>query len=130
MVCVITEVPVSQHSKIVYHCQVLGGKGCGKSSFVRGLVGKEMALVPEELQYEEAMSIKALTLPSSTSPIYLLVCMSTFLSVFTKVKGWQCIVITRLSSWGGGGGGQLASKLCVCTKYQPLPRHILSPWWC
>ena len=72
-ICVLAEVGLSQHTKLVYRCQVLGGKGCGKSSFIRGLVGKEMALVPEELQEEEAMSIKALTLPSSTSPVYLLV---------------------------------------------------------
>lgn len=68
------EVKSHQRDKLVYRCQILGGKGCGKSSFVRGLVGKQQApalLDQEELG--EAVTVKAITLPDSTSPIYLVV---------------------------------------------------------
>jgi len=69
----VTEVGLGQLKKSVYKCQVMGGRGCGKSSFVRGLVGKGLAPVPEELQVEEAMSVKSLTLPDVPGPVYLLV---------------------------------------------------------
>ena len=65
------EVKSHQRNKLVYRCQVLGGKGCGKSSFVRGLVRKEQAPAEEELG--DAVTVKAITLPESTSPIYLVV---------------------------------------------------------
>ena len=68
-----TEVALGQLKKSVYTCQVMGSRGCGKSSFVRGLIGKGLAPVPEELQVEEAMSIKSLTLPATPGPVYLLV---------------------------------------------------------
>ena len=36
-----TEVRAGERVKCVYHCQVLGGRGSGKTSFVRGLIGNE-----------------------------------------------------------------------------------------
>lgn len=64
----------NQRNKLVYRCQVLGGKGCGKSSFVRGLVMKEQVPVFVDMEEGEAVTIKAITLPDSASPIYLVVC--------------------------------------------------------
>ncbi len=73
-VCVrMLEVAAGQLKKSVYFCQVLGGKGCGKSAFVHGLVGKGTEKIPEELQEEDALSIRSLTLPAVSSPVYLLV---------------------------------------------------------
>lgn len=63
-----------ERNKLVYRCQVLGGKGCGKSSFVRGLVGKEQASAFTDMdEIGDAVTVKAITLPDSTSPIYLVV---------------------------------------------------------
>ncbi len=53
----------------VYHCRVLGGKGCGKTSFVRGLIGQSKVAGDGE----EAMTIKGLTLPNTQQLIYLVV---------------------------------------------------------
>ena len=40
-VCVyILEVAPHDRQRKVYWCRVMGGRGCGKSGFVRGLVGK------------------------------------------------------------------------------------------
>lgn len=64
----------SERNKLVYRCQLLGGKGCGKSAFVRGLVGKEKLIVSDELEEAEAVAIKPITLPNSTTPVYLVVC--------------------------------------------------------
>ncbi len=67
------EVRSTERNKLVYRCQLLGGKGCGKSAFVRGLVGKEKMQVSAEMEEGEAVSIKAITLPNSASPVYLVV---------------------------------------------------------
>lgn len=68
------EVRSAERNKLVYRCQLLGGKRCGKSAFVRGLVGKEKMLVSAEMEEAEAVAIKAITLPNSASPVYLVVC--------------------------------------------------------
>ena len=51
----------------------MGDKECGKSTFVRGLIGKEECLNPDEAG-DEAMTVRALTLPNSSKHIYLVVC--------------------------------------------------------
>lgn len=70
--CSFSEIKSNQRTKLVYRCQVLGGKGCGKSSFVRGLLGKGQMAIPADVEVE-AVSIKAITLPNSASYVYLVV---------------------------------------------------------
>ena len=101
---------MSQHKKTVYRCQVLGGKGCGKSSFVRGLVGKALEEVPEEVQVEESMSIRSLTLPSSAAPVYLLVGLAQ--------EDWGAplegsVGRAGVLQWGGGGGSAFTLSLII-----------------
>ena len=72
-VCCCAEVRSTERNKLVYRCQVLGSKGCGKSCFVRGLLGKGLQ-VPADLDEGEAVTIRAITVPNSTSPVYLVVC--------------------------------------------------------
>ena len=91
---------MGQRVKSVYHCQVLGERGSGKSTFVRGLIGKEqvtwhdpsIADIPyyelacvqmvvvrrsgegeeeEEEEEEEAVTIRSLPVAGST--VYLIV---------------------------------------------------------
>ena len=37
-----------ERKKTVYHCQVLGSKGSGRTTIVRGLIGKEQVGVVSE----------------------------------------------------------------------------------
>lgn len=74
-----SEVKSTERNKLVYRCQVFGGKGCGKSSFVRGLLGKESSQVSTDLEEGGSVSIRAVTLPNSTASVYLVVCTSATL---------------------------------------------------
>lgn len=74
--CMSAEVKSTERNKLVYRCQVFGGKGCGKSSFVRGLLGKKSSQVSTDLEEGEAVAIRAVTLPNSTASVYLVVCTS------------------------------------------------------
>ena len=69
----LTEVQAHERDKSVYRCRVLGSTECGKSSFVRGLVGKELSDAQSDVMGEEAMSVCALTLPNVNKEIYLVV---------------------------------------------------------
>lgn len=73
MLC--SEVKATQRNKTVYHCQVLGGQGCGKTALVQGLVGKELVGAPSDM---ESVAVKALTVPNSVEPIYLVVSCKIF----------------------------------------------------
>lgn len=69
------EVRPHERQKSVYRCRVLGSKNCGKTTFVRGLVGKEQSPYPD-IEGEEAVSVKSLTL--AESHIYLVLHESSF----------------------------------------------------
>lgn len=64
------EVRSNERNKLVYRCLVLGSTGCGKSSFVRGLIGREQ--VAASMEEGDAVAIKTITLPNSTSSVYLM----------------------------------------------------------
>ena len=67
------EVQPHERDKSVYRCRVLGSMECGKSSFVRGLVGKENVEPHADIVGDESMSVRALTLPNDNKEIYLVV---------------------------------------------------------
>ena len=67
------EVQPHEREKSVYRCRILGSMECGKSSFVRGLVGKENEGPHADIVGDEAMSVRALTLPNLNKEIYLVV---------------------------------------------------------
>ena len=69
----LVEVRPHERDKMVYRCRVLGSMECGKSSFVRGLVGKETSDALSDIVGEEAMSVRALTLSNVNKEIYLVV---------------------------------------------------------
>ena len=69
----LTEVQAHERDKSVYRCRVLGSMECGKTQFVRGLVGKENSEPLSDEIGEEAMSVRALTLPNVNKEIYLVV---------------------------------------------------------
>ena len=64
------DVEAMDPDRSVYHCRVLGGRGCGKTSFVRGLIGQSEVAAEDG---EEAMTIKGLTLPDTQRQVYLVV---------------------------------------------------------
>lgn len=68
-VCACVDVEPTDPERSVYHCRVLGGKRCGKTSFVRGLIGQSEVVGDGE----EAMTIKGLNLPNTQQLIYLVV---------------------------------------------------------
>ena len=69
----LSEVSAHERDKSIYRCRVMGSMDCGKTCFVRGLVGKENAEPPSDEVGEEAMSVRALTLPNVNKEIYLVV---------------------------------------------------------
>jgi len=66
---VFTDVEADDGDRVVFTCRVMGSTGCGKTSFVRGLIGK--GDTPSD--GEEALTIKGLTLPSTQHISYLVV---------------------------------------------------------
>ena len=64
------DVEAMDPDRSVYHCRVLGARGCGKTSFVRGLIGQSEVAAEDG---EEAMTIKGLTLPDTQRQVYLVV---------------------------------------------------------
>ena len=69
----LTEVQPHEREKTVYRCRVMGNMESGKSSFVRGLVGKENSEALPDVVGDESMSVRALTLPNAGKEIYLVV---------------------------------------------------------
>jgi Ras family protein T1 len=69
----LTEVRSGQKVKSVYHCQVLGERGGGKSTFVRGLIGREQVVGQgEEEGEEEEEAVTIRSLPVAGSTVYLI----------------------------------------------------------
>ena len=71
--CLCVDVEPSDPERCVYNCRVMGGRECGKTSFVRALIGQQDVGGDDD----EAMTIKGLTLPDTQSIKYLVVRMFT-----------------------------------------------------
>ena len=77
----LTEVRPHERQKSVYRCRVMGSKDCGKTTFVRGLIGKEQVNSKFLRRSFLPLIILSSSLPSPSSPPPFILSTLFFLSL-------------------------------------------------